>query len=77
MISPLVAWLRMSRPLISLRMGVRAWVQPMPIPKTLDLFRKVMYYVDVTLHDRRPGGVRQDPGGPHRVVWTDPAVLQS
>jgi hypothetical protein len=47
----------------------------MPIPNTLDLFRKVMYYVDFTLHDRAVGGLRQDPGRPHRVLRTDTGDL--
>jgi hypothetical protein len=42
MSSPVVAWMmRMWRPLISIRMGVRAWVRPMPMWCSRPLWRRV------------------------------------
>ena len=42
MSSPVVAWMmRMSRPLISIRMGVRAWVRPTPMWCSRPLWRRV------------------------------------
>ena len=41
-------------------------------PNTLDLFRKIADYVDVTLHDGWPRSRRKDFGSSYRIVWTGP-----
>src|SRR5215212_3956905 len=68
MISPIVAWtMRMSRPLISIRMGVRAWVRPTPMWCSRPLWRRLSLPWNALVSDHlAEGGDHCGPG--HRLV---------
>jgi hypothetical protein len=59
MISPVVAWMmRIWRPLISIRMGVRAWVRPTPMWCSRPLWRRLSLPLVSTTSWRTRGWVR-------------------